>query len=331
MNLFMDPKQFKAGYNGSFKKFFKYVKPNHNRFMRIKTMSKFIKVMNKMNYYGLIYKITQVKDSSGKCLIGVSPSIFFSGKELKQGLNRIGKTKEFKYRLSMYLWSSMNKPTNNFELALASFSGNKEDICKSFKIELLAVCKNKKEYDATEIFWTLYFNRKNNQYGYNLAQNLFFNPIVGDLKDYQNVDSYLGGTLFKYKVVKDLLNGYQLKSLTMKYGTFRMNGIDRYVITRRLDKYFSDTDIFAIKAGLISPCLDYCIRSGFSREEAVDYLTKSGFGMFDIEIVKEHNVLYGLKPPSNIQMKYRLLNNFLEYLYGDYLVGKPRSFTGYSF
>ena len=208
-NLFMDPEQFKAVYNGSYKKYFKYIKPNHNRFMRIKTMSKFIKVMNKMNYYGVIYKITQVKDSSGKCLYGVSPSIFFSGKEIKQGLNRIGKTKELKYRFSKYLWSSKNKPTNNFEIALASFSRNKEDISKSFKIELLAVCKNKKEYDATEIFWTLYLNRKNIR-GYNLAQNLFFNPIVGDLKDYQTVDYFLDGTLFKYKVVRDLLNGYQL-------------------------------------------------------------------------------------------------------------------------
>ncbi|TFG22779.1 MAG: hypothetical protein EU529_09530 [Promethearchaeota archaeon] len=327
----MNPEQFKAVYKGPYNVYFKHVKPHHNRFMRIKTMSNFIKLMNKMNYYGLVYKISLVKDSSGKCLYGSSPSIFFSDKELKQGLNRVGKTKELKYRFRKYLWSAMNKPTNNFELTLASFSMNKENICKSFKIELLAICKNKKEYDATEIFWTLYLNRENNQYGYDLAQNSFFNPIIGDLKDFQTVDYYLRGTLFKYKIIKDLLNGYQLKSLTMKYGTFRMKGIDRHVITRRLDKYFSIADIFKIKARLVYPYLDYCLKSGFSREEAVDYLINSGFGMFDINVVKHHNVIYGLKPPSTIRLKYRLLNNFIEYLYGDYLIGKPRSFTGYSF
>jgi len=326
----MDPDQFRAAYKGRYADCFKHIRRNHNRFMGIKTVNKLIKIMNKMNYYGVIYKFTQIRDLLGNDLKGFSPSIVASGKELKQGLNRVGKSKEIKYRIRKY-FRSINKPMNNFELALASFRSNIKEIKKSFKIKILSVCKSKKEYDATEIFWTLYLNRKNNVNGYDLAQNKFFNPIVGDLKDYQTVDYYIGGTLFKHKVIRDLLNGYQLKSLTMKYGIFRMKGIDRHAIVRRLDKYFSETNIFAIKASLINPYLDYCLRNGFSKEEAVDYLIKSGFGMFDIEVVREHNLLFDLKPPSAIKMKYRLLNKFLEYLYGDYLVDKPRSFTNYGF
>ncbi|KKM63383.1 hypothetical protein LCGC14_1512030, partial [marine sediment metagenome] len=172
----------------------------------------------------------------------------------------------------------------------------------AFEVELLAVCKSEKEFKSTEYFWQLFYNKKANKDGYDLNINQKFNPILGS-----RFDDLQKFNIPKYRLTTDLLNGFELSDLILKYKS------KKAIKTNSKNYYFGLTDLFKIKAYLVEPYIHKCLMLGYTRDETISYLIKSGFKMFDKDTI---NQLQGLNYKQNRVTPEKLFNNILDFLYG---------------
>jgi len=118
------------------------------------------------DYYGLIYKITRIKDEFGN--------------KIDNGEVRIGQTERgIMKRFRSYFLEARSKKRRGEYMSVYM-----EDMLKygedAYKIEIIQICESEAEYNIAEEFWTLFYNKRDNTFGFNLDQNNFFNPIVGD-------------------------------------------------------------------------------------------------------------------------------------------------------
>jgi len=254
-----------------------------------------------MNYYGSIYKITQITDQNGK-KISYGPVLYYDGQIISRGFHRIGRAISIEHRLHNY-FRNAGDPNWNYPFHNTLNKYKKVGtISKYFKIKILAICKTEREYKATEYFWTLYTNRKNNKEGFDLEMNQNFNPIIGS-----RFDEFEKLYLPKTKLTVDILKGFEFSDLELKYKS-------KKALELRLPKYYSkERDLFKIKAKLVAPYINKCLKRGFSREEAKKYLIESGFGMFDENLRSNLN---HKNPKQNRESIEHLFNRVLDYIYG---------------
>lgn len=167
-----------------------------------------LKIENKENYKvkdyqhltKLINSINQERTAEGKSRVW---GLVYKITDPRTGFQRIGETESEKTflfidRLKSYInmakkISQTNVRLNNFEKNLADYFGfsqgqNLEKDISSFIEEFFVgynveiwLCDNRLEMHALEDLITLYTNRINNDKGYDLRKNNFFNPIVGSL------------------------------------------------------------------------------------------------------------------------------------------------------
>jgi len=118
----MEPAQFKKSYKGPFNSLFRYVKNEHNRYLGVKTVSKLLKIQKLAKVYGIIYKITFIKDEVGNKLSN-GPSIIYSKiKKVQEGFVRIGRSIELKNRINTYQLHVNNLERNYpFENSIRKF------------------------------------------------------------------------------------------------------------------------------------------------------------------------------------------------------------------
>jgi hypothetical protein len=141
----------------------------------------------------------------------------------------------------------------------------------AFDIDIIAVCKNQKEYDITEIFWTLFYNKAENQDGYDLSINNHYNAIIGDLvKDTSRFVS-------KPTLTIAILDGLESGEIMQK---FRINSYE--TINNLFDKYYGKRKLKDIRTLLIQPVLELCIKNGYNEEQTMEYLIKSGIKFISI-------------------------------------------------
>ncbi|MBY9008713.1 MAG: hypothetical protein KGD74_02455 [Candidatus Lokiarchaeota archaeon] len=276
---YMNPEEFKRSYKGPYSHYFNKIKDSHNRYLGIQTVGNLLKLMKKMNYYGVIYKITQVKNENGD-KIHDGPVLVVNVKKIKNGYVRIGRAIELYDRLTHYISTSETERAKyHFELALRKYG------IKSFRIEILAVCKSKKEYIATEYFWQLYFNRKNNEEGFDININKRFNPTFGSRGD--EIERY---HIPKWELVKFILQDMNKKDIREYYGNkYKVQGkykskthymISLSALNTRLLKYFGTIDLLKIQRMLVNPSLDLWFKRGYTLEEALVYLDAQGIKFY---------------------------------------------------
>ncbi len=302
----LTPEQFKSTYKGAYSKYFKRVKDYHNKYLGIKKVSGLLKLAKKMNYYGVVYKITQVRDENGN-KIHDGPVLVYNGKKIQNGYHRIGLSVDFMKRMKAYYYKAgqANYPFENL-LNIYKIAGK---ISKCFKVELLAVCKTERELKATEIFWQLYYNRENNRYGYDLLSNKEFNLIIGS---YDDLKMY---NIPKYALVRDLLDGLEPYELRIKW---KQKG----ALELRLKQYFGTTDTYEIKKMLVAPYIEKCFKKGLTQDEALKFLYESGIKIFSEKAKQKRIELYG---PTRRLVPYNTFIRILRDLYH----GPTRSTKGH--
>lgn len=268
----LTPLEFKETYKGPYSPYFRNVKDTHNRYLGAKKLSTLINLMHNMNYFGIIYKITQVKDENGEKLNNGSV-LAIKSKIIRKGFVRIGRATDFYKRLRTYKKdSTLGNKILHFENALSKYG------FKSFRIELLAVCKTEKELIITEYFWQLYFNRKANTDGYDLDLNGRFNPMLGSRGD--KIEKYY---MPKWEVIKLILQNRNKKQISGFYSNkYYVEQIDRSVLNSRLEKFFSGShDLQKIKLELVKPLLEISFKRGYTSSECLDYLKQSGIEIYE--------------------------------------------------
>jgi len=306
----MSPEHFMISYGGPYSTFFSRVVKSHNRYLGLKKIGKLLDLMKNNDFYGVVYKITQVKDKEGKKITN-GPVWFSNGIRKQGGFHRIGYSCDFAQRLKMYYrFAGDSNHDFAFENTLDRFK-SLGTISESFKIEILAVCKTKRELLATEIFWQLYFNRLDNELGYDLSQNRFFNLIIGDLSMVDTIHQIK----MKSAYTVDILNGLTAGAMQINRGDVSRNTVWHY-----LDLFFGTHNAFEILTMLIYPYLDNCFKRGYTKEEAYEYLSRSGFKMFDRQHMRQMSRLYNKMTVNTV--KDRLLNNLLDFFYGEYTKGE---------
>lgn len=275
----MTPQQFKSSYKGIYHHYFKRIKDNHNKFLGVETTSKLLKIMKKMNFYGVIYKITQIKDENGN-KINDGPVLVVDGKKTQNGYARIGRTIELFHRLKSYRTKSKNDAEYHFERALNKYGFT------AFKIEIIAVCRSKKELVASEYFWQLYFNRENNAKGFNLDINNRFNPDLGSRED--SLEEYY---IPKWELITFILQGIEKQEIRKIYGNrYNVQEIGPDTLDARFIRYFSTRNFHNIQLKMIKPLLDKCLKSGYTIDETLDFIEKSGINFYTGR-PKPHSIL----------------------------------------
>ena len=275
-------------------------------------------MMRRMNYFGVIYKITQVRDENGVKLNN-GRVLVLESKKIQKGYIRIGRATDFYKRLRTYKKDSTSRnKVLHFENALRKYG------FKAFRIELIAVCKTEKEFIITEYFWQLYFNRKANVDGYDLDINERFNARLGSRGD--SLPKY---SMPKWEITKLILQNKNKKQILEFYANkYFVDRIDRSVLNSRLDKYFSGShDLQKIKLELVKPLLEISFRRGYTASECLDYLKQSGVEIYeksykqkfheDIYKIYQHSGLKFVTMTSAYQQVY--LEKFV-ISYRDYLL-----------
>lgn len=265
----MTPQEFKKSYKGVYSHYFKFVKNHHNRYLGLKTFGELNKLLKQMSYYGVIYKISQFKDEKGNRLYN-GGVLVVDYKKIQKGRVRVGRAIEIFHRLRSYLSYSHN-PRNHFERALNLYG------IKAFRIEIIAICKTKREFISTEYFWQLYYNRKVNAEGYDLDVNEFFNPNLGSRSD--SINPY---NIPKWELILFILKGLEKLEMRIIYG--KRYGLDKIApetLDTRFISYFGTRYFYKIKTSLIKPTLDKCFKRGFVKEVALKYLSRQGIKIFE--------------------------------------------------
>lgn len=148
----------------------------------------------------------------------------------------------------------------------------------AFKVEIIAVCQNSKELSATEKFWTLYYNRKNNRNGFDLNLNEMYNPIIGDLMEEASE------RIPKYLLTKDILNGLEVKEIMEKYQIKTYETLDNL-----FEKYYDVRSLWEIRSLLIRPVLERSLKMGLDRDQALQMFIES-----EIFFIERYNWQYVL-------------------------------------
>jgi len=275
----MSPSDFKHGFKGKFSNLFKRVKDRHNVFLGLKNQLEILKMVKKGNFYGFIYKIEIIGDGF-RSFIGDTPSLIIGGKEKLQGINRLGQTVNLKTRFNEY-YRGRNRLKFTIDYILGRILDG--EFSKNVRVSLLAACKTKKELDATEVFWTLYFNRdESHNEGYSLSQNDMANMIVGDLGTSRSsiIEEFLNPVILKTKLLIDIMNGLTLKGLMEKYNYLIPMGISLKALSNRLQSCFSTQSSIKVLGDLVDPLLCKYLRDGYSDGEIIKSLIESGFNAF---------------------------------------------------
>jgi len=110
----------------------------------------------------------------------------------------------------------------------------------------------------------------------------------------------------KHEVIKDILDGFELEDLVLKYKS-------RKALSARLNQWFGHANILQIRVALVSSYLEKCFKRGYSRQEALDYLVKSGFNMFS---KSTRSNLQKLSPKQNRWTIDAIFNKILDTIYG---------------
>ena len=314
----LTPLEFKKTYKGVYSQYFKKVKDNNNRYLGMKTLSPLIHMIRRRSNFGVIYKITQVKDENGEKLNN-GAVLAFRSKKIQKGNVRIGRAINFYKRLNTYKKASAsNTKKQHVENALHRYG------FKSFRLELLAVCKTEKEFISTEYFWQLYFNRKANSDGFDLDINARFNARLGSRGD--KLEKF---NMPKWEIVKLILQNKNKKQISEFYSNkYNVDHIDRSVLNLRLETFFSGShNLQKIKRELIKPLLEISFRRGYTSSECLNYLKQSGVEIYeksykkifyeDIKKIYEHSGIKFVSMTSAYQQVY--LEKFV-FSYRDHLL-----------
>ena len=218
-----------------------------------------------MNVYGIVYKISLIRDvQSNKFKTG--PFIFYSNnKKVQEGLIRIGRAIDLRRRVVTYRYEANNNLKNlHFENAFLKYGP------RAFKIELLTVCKSAIEYKASEYFWTLFYNKKADQIGFDLSINKDFNPMIGS-----RGDKFKKYNVPKWKLTSNILGGFERAELNILWENVPLG-----TLKSRIKSYFNTSNLYKIRLDLATPYIDKCLRRGYTKDEALDYLLQNGFYMF---------------------------------------------------
>lgn len=108
----------------------------------------------------------------------------------KKNLVRIGySSRSAEGRLSRYLSKcfSASKKLNNFHLDVKAL-GDPNKFSDEFEYQILCISTNHRQIKALERLFTIYENRYDNDVGFDLLVNNYYNKIVGDLYDYIDGD-----------------------------------------------------------------------------------------------------------------------------------------------
>ncbi len=263
--LQLTPLEFKRTYKGVYSPYFKHVKNTHNLHLGVKTVGKLLNLFKFMNVYGIVYKISLIRDVQGN-KFKTGPFIFYSdNKKVKEGLIRIGRTIDLRRRVITYRYEANNNIKNlHFENAFLKYGP------RAFKIELLTVCKSSIEYKASEYFWTLFYNKKADQIGFNLSINKDFNPMIGS-----RGDKFKKYNVPKWKLTSNILGGFERAELDILWENVPLG-----TLKSRIKSYFNTSNLYKIRLDLATPYIDKCLRRGYTKDEALDYLLQNGFYMF---------------------------------------------------
>jgi hypothetical protein len=144
---------------------------------------------------------------------------------------------------------------------------------KAFRIEILAVCRTKKELLATEAFWTLYSNRISYGPGFDLSENDFFNPIIlGFSKGFK---AY---SIPRWELMKLVMQNKQKKEIqqyyTNKYSTTSQVNLE--TINLKFDQHFGTHKLQDVKLMIVKPLLEKCFKKGFDVNDALVFLKECG-------------------------------------------------------
>ncbi len=255
----MGPHEFLKYYlsyiNKKYSRIFNSVNLNDSRAVLSKNEIWTLFITNR-NFYGYIYKITRVKD--------------IKGNKIKNGPIRIGySTYPFKIRYNTYMsvanpTTALTKRRNNFHKDLWNY----KHILGSFKIEIWDICYNKVALENNEKFWIIYFNRKNNNKGYDLRKNKRYNPIVGSLFRLTGEDNYK----FKH-VPKDTLEN-MIREGFSKNDIAHYFKVDKSTIEHKIEWYWSGKTFRQKRDKLLKELIEIWLLEGLTRDEVIKKIKK---------------------------------------------------------
>jgi hypothetical protein len=249
----MTPEQFKMCYKGEDSQLFKFVRFSHNKYLSNKDID-IDKMYKSGNWYGIVYKIQRIKDENGNLVNDGSIRI---GKSMSLLSQRWAK---YKYR------SGLGYKGNKYHIHHAI---NKYGL-DAFEREIIGVCQSRKEFIATEVFWTIYYNRYENKKGYDLSVNEYYNPIIGDLME------KFEEKIPKIDLTNNILKGLEVGDLKDKYG------INTYETLNNLfEQYYGERSLNKIRSNLIAPLLEDFIKLGYNEEQVLNKLKESGIMFID--------------------------------------------------
>lgn len=183
------PVSTRKNYEKTIKRFLEFYKRNYgNAFAKdFKTITDFYIVQSKAELLDkicfIIDKVSQVKENNENMGVYILYRIVNKEKQLI----RIGITGDSpEFRLVRYLSKSfLNTMERITKLHMDIRAlGNRNKFNDKFEYQILCVSGNFKHIKSLERLFTIYENRYDNDIGYDLSVNNYYNKIVGDLFDY---------------------------------------------------------------------------------------------------------------------------------------------------
>ncbi len=230
----------------------------------------------------------------------------------KQSRNvRIGFTGDFAYiRLSNYIrkgFSNDVKKITNLHLDIRKI-GDVNEFNEKFEFVILSVSNNLAQIKTLERLITIYENRSDNELGYDLSNNDYYNKVIGNLFDYIHGDlkdiplwnwkeiqpERLKKAIKKCITWQEILKFFPIikkkdtiKRRALLYG-FSLNGIGG----------LKDLRAFFMKPTLIEASL-----KRLSVSQTVDFLIERGFSFLE-------------RMSSNPTSRYQFLNKIFTFIWG---------------
>jgi len=171
-------------YKRNVEKFLDFYRNNYNNaFARnFEYISNIQIVKSKVEFLRKVQSIVNDKDNDNNVFI------LYRILNKKKRFARIGYTSDINQRVTTYLQNSFSnilKGITNIHLDIRAL-GERNKFNEAFEFHILCVKSSEKEMLALERLFTIYENRYDNDVGYDLSVNNYYNRIVGDLFSYIN-------------------------------------------------------------------------------------------------------------------------------------------------
>ena len=163
--------------------------------------------------------------------------------------------------------------------------GDPNKIPKTFDFQVLYIFKTKTEAKVLEQFLTIYENQAENELGYDLSINNYYNPIIGDLTD--SISGALRGELNPSyisvdhkELTKAIKGGLLEKEIRIVVGIKNTQTLSRKLLSYGFSIKNTGT-ILDARAFFVKPVIEEAAKKDLSTEEFFKLCKKKGIEIFE--------------------------------------------------